>query len=415
MAITVFYSWQADLPNSTNRGFIERALNAAVTSLRTETDIREEIALERDTAGVSGAPDIADTIFDKILNADIFVGDVSIVTRAAGQRSTPNPNVLIELGYAASHLGWSSIICVFNQAYGELGELPFDLRNRRILAYRCPEDLADKTPVRNRLAGTLQGAIKEIVDNPNFIRSPLRPYLFFGNPDCQKTFFEAPEPPIDVNRVIFELERETERQKQEIIMRDRVQAPMGKAQEKLSELFELEKKQADERAKAERQRPVEAYVFRIRVRNEGHQGAEGVEVFASELLQKRNDGLFEKIDRFLPMNLLWTHTGERSCNLIAPDSERNCDLGFIFEPRRRFAQDNILLGVSANQTVLNLMVERQPPTLNDVLVPGIYNLVLQVSSTNFKPASCTLEIELSGNWYPAEPEMLGRGINIRML
>src|SRR6266852_4646548 len=126
MRITVFYSWQSDLPNRTNRGFIEQALEKAIKAVRSSLVIEKDerpsdadILIDRDTQGVAGSPDIAYTIFDKIQNAAIFVGDVSIINShrkpsTEGFRPTPNPNILIELGYAANHLGWGNIICVFN-------------------------------------------------------------------------------------------------------------------------------------------------------------------------------------------------------------------------------------------------------------------------------------------------------------
>jgi hypothetical protein len=48
------------------------------------------------------APDIAATIFSKITAANVFVADISIACRSE-KRSTPNSNVLIELGYARIH------------------------------------------------------------------------------------------------------------------------------------------------------------------------------------------------------------------------------------------------------------------------------------------------------------------------
>src|SRR5262245_6229364 len=133
MKVTVFYSWQSDLPNNTNRGFIQRALEKAIESIKAQEELVIEPCLERDTAGVSGTPDIASTIFRKIDECHIFVGDVSIINpKTRSRRKTPNPNVLLELGYAAKKLTWDNVICVFNTASGKLGELPFDLRLRRM-------------------------------------------------------------------------------------------------------------------------------------------------------------------------------------------------------------------------------------------------------------------------------------------
>jgi hypothetical protein len=99
MICRVFYSWQSDLPKNTNRGFIEQALESAAKSIRNDDSIRVEPVVDRDTAGAPGAPDIAQTILNKIDQSNVFVCDVSIIDRER-PRPTPNPNVLIELGYA---------------------------------------------------------------------------------------------------------------------------------------------------------------------------------------------------------------------------------------------------------------------------------------------------------------------------
>jgi hypothetical protein len=180
MRLTVFYSWQADLSNRTNRGLIGDALGKAISAVASEVEITRderpdnadsaEFLLDRDTSGVPGAPDIAHTIFDKISNANIFVGDVSIINSdlkpanldEVNYRPTPNPNVLIELGYAARHLTWDCIICVFNVAYGAITDLPFDIRNRRILDYKLSKGQSGTPEQRDRLAGELRTAIQAI-------------------------------------------------------------------------------------------------------------------------------------------------------------------------------------------------------------------------------------------------------------
>src|SRR5258708_32648261 len=101
----VFYSWQFDLPNATNRGFILKALENAAKAIRDDDSIEVEPVIDRDTDGVPGSPDIASTIFGKIDQAQVFVCDISIINSdalyqdATGQnvaaRPTPNPNVLI--------------------------------------------------------------------------------------------------------------------------------------------------------------------------------------------------------------------------------------------------------------------------------------------------------------------------------
>src|SRR5438270_6437159 len=109
----VFYSWQSDLPNATNRGFIQKALENAAKAIRDDDTVQVEPVVDRDTVGVPGAPDIASTIFAKIDQAQIFVCDVSIVD-ASARRPAPNPNVLIELGYARRALGHDKVILAMN-------------------------------------------------------------------------------------------------------------------------------------------------------------------------------------------------------------------------------------------------------------------------------------------------------------
>ncbi len=161
---TIFYSWQSDLPNSVNRGFIEGCLDRAVKALKSDDGLKLDPCVDRDTSGVPGSPDIAGTIFDKIKAADVFVGDVTFIDDGKGRR-TPNPNVLIELGFAASCLGWDRIVCVFNLAFGELSDLPFDLRQRRIVSYDLCEG-GEKSGERELLAGKLRIGIQSILDNP---------------------------------------------------------------------------------------------------------------------------------------------------------------------------------------------------------------------------------------------------------
>lgn len=160
----LFYSWQSDLPNATNRGFIQRALEDAAAQIAADDTVAVEPVVDRDTQGVPGSPDIAATIFGKIAGADIFVADVSIVTRADGQRAVPNPNVMIELGYAMRALGPERIILVFNTAHGGIEELPFDLRTRRVFVYEMPEDAEQRAPERRKLQAMFEGAICSAIE-----------------------------------------------------------------------------------------------------------------------------------------------------------------------------------------------------------------------------------------------------------
>ena len=164
---TIFYSWQSDLPNSTNRGFIETALRKAVKELAQDPEIIEPPGeVDRDTFGIPGSPDIAATILKKIEEADACVFDVSIALRPEkGSRVSPNPNVLVELGYALKAHASEQVILVFNTAFGDPEELPFDLRSKRVLSYCAHLDEQDRGQSRADLVGKLTHALKLVYEH----------------------------------------------------------------------------------------------------------------------------------------------------------------------------------------------------------------------------------------------------------
>lgn len=165
MKFSIFYSWQSDLPNNTNRGFIETVINKTIKDISASDHYDVVPSLDRDTQGVPGAPNISEAILEKIRNCDAFVADISIVTgdKKQGQRPSPNPNVLIELGYAISVLGWSRIILFCNTLHGSDSDLPFDIRQHRRIPYKLATD-DPKEAERRKLAKILRGRLGEILD-----------------------------------------------------------------------------------------------------------------------------------------------------------------------------------------------------------------------------------------------------------
>lgn len=151
MARTIFYSWQNDLPAKSHRYFIDQCIQLALKDLNREKDVHVYMEYDRDTMGLMGSPDITDSIFDKIDKSVMFVCDISITNSNSNNKKTPNPNVLIELGYAVSKLGWERIICFFDENTGKIEELPFDLRQKRITTFN-PAAENEKRRVANILA-----------------------------------------------------------------------------------------------------------------------------------------------------------------------------------------------------------------------------------------------------------------------
>jgi hypothetical protein len=165
MRRTVFYSWQSDLAPKFNRNLIEDALGRALKAIKRDEAATIEPVLDRDTSGMPGSPAIADTIFNKIATADVFVADVSIINSGVEGRKTPNPNVLLELGFAISELGWDRrILLVGNTAFGTPETLPFDLRGRRVVFYSST-DAVEKSETRGLLQGRLEAALRNMLDD----------------------------------------------------------------------------------------------------------------------------------------------------------------------------------------------------------------------------------------------------------
>ncbi len=170
---TVFYSWQSDLPDETNRRAIRSALRTASLIIEAENaNIR--IVQDEATRGESGSPSIPHTILDKIKACDAFVCDITTINASATEdlRRTPNPNVVFELGYAVAHLGWNRIVMLFNKELGNFPEdAPFDVDRHRASPYRLSPDDPENKSNHRKLEDIATNAIRAIVDN-----QPLRPF-----------------------------------------------------------------------------------------------------------------------------------------------------------------------------------------------------------------------------------------------
>lgn len=131
MAHTVFFAWQLDTPSEHNKVFIWKALERATASVEVTATLESSPRPESDTGGVPGSPNIIETIFERIRNCAIFIADLTFTAKSESGKLSPNPNVLIELGYAAKSIGWERTILVINEKYGTAKNLPFDILQHR--------------------------------------------------------------------------------------------------------------------------------------------------------------------------------------------------------------------------------------------------------------------------------------------
>ena len=206
MQTKIFYSWQSDLEKKYNWNFIESCIKKAKKELKSELDVFIEMNLDRDTKGEFGTIDIVETIFKKIDECHIFIADISLIN-SDGKKKTPNPNVLIELGYAASKIGWKNIITVFNKKYGEVEDLPFDLKFRRPLIYNYDFDTTDEEISKLKKSFIL--LIKESIkrSNPELVRKLERLNIEFAQESKEAIRLINVKPDLWRERLIKELFR----------------------------------------------------------------------------------------------------------------------------------------------------------------------------------------------------------------
>ncbi len=171
----VFYSWQSDR-KPTSR-FISKCLNK-LNGKKLDFTVYE---VERDTVGVAGSPDISSTVFSKIDEADLFVADITLVSPPFAKRKTPNPNVLIELGYAVKALGWHRIVLLHNSDFGGVEKLPFDIRHRRVTSFSMK---GDEEQTFKDIVGRINSSVRLLAEQG---------LLHGGNPTANKAKRELEE------------------------------------------------------------------------------------------------------------------------------------------------------------------------------------------------------------------------------
>ena len=135
----LFFSWQNDKKDI--RKVISSALEKAVQKFALEGI---ELIIDQDTRGRVGKRNIATEVLDKICNCDIFVADLTPITKykPAGQEGLhklmPNSNVMYEYGYALHAKGENRMIALAsidkaNEEYLEC--MPFDINHDTITTF----------------------------------------------------------------------------------------------------------------------------------------------------------------------------------------------------------------------------------------------------------------------------------------
>lgn len=134
----IFYSWMSDRPAEQNIKYIRKVLTEDCRALEKKLGVK--ITIDSDSRGEDGSKSIDENVLKKIAACDFFVGDITPVYPKFPwlwwKKPTPNSNVMYELGFAVSSLGWNRCIMAWNSKYGNLSRAPFDIRNHTTAVYK---------------------------------------------------------------------------------------------------------------------------------------------------------------------------------------------------------------------------------------------------------------------------------------
>ena len=96
----------------------------------------------------------------------LFVPDLTFVASTDADKLIPNPNVMLEYGYALDARSFSVMISVMNTAYGAAKELPFDMGHLRFpVRYDLPATAknAERRVVREALTEEFEAIIRGMI------------------------------------------------------------------------------------------------------------------------------------------------------------------------------------------------------------------------------------------------------------
>ncbi|GEM_PF-2860264 len=133
----VFFSWQSDVPENSDilRSFIK------TSTKKFETTQNVDVLYDEASRSVVGSQKVDEVILEKIKACDVFIADITPITRIETEENgkkkvklLPNPNVAFELGYAMHCLSMEQILIVLPLGIPH-GQLPFDFNHNRLIEF----------------------------------------------------------------------------------------------------------------------------------------------------------------------------------------------------------------------------------------------------------------------------------------
>ena len=166
-------------------------MEVAARRINDDPLLNTELRIDSDTEGVPGQPPVTETILNKIGTCDIFAPDLTFVARTDGGKLIPNPNVMVEYGYALRAKSHAAMLPVMNTAFGPPGNLPFDMGHLRHPIQYCASPAAknaERRAARKQLSENIEEALRIMLTaqieqtrqaNPFPEASPVRAPAFF--------------------------------------------------------------------------------------------------------------------------------------------------------------------------------------------------------------------------------------------
>ncbi|MEM7373903.1 MAG: hypothetical protein AAF587_35100 [Bacteroidota bacterium] len=221
MGYRIFYSYQSDIDEELNDGFIQDVLD----NIKQELKGQYEIEIDRGMRGTPGNPPLAAEMFKKADTCDIFIGDVTFTSSRKKylskqlialkkrnkelvwrdlkkeEKMSPNPNVLLETGHSWAKRTHYRTILIMNTAFGTPDVLPVDMGDIRwpVPYHLDSEERKDKSKtkkIRKGLREDLRNAILRVIESDTEYQrelfSPLSLHKFWNVPRFSNPYLLTP-------------------------------------------------------------------------------------------------------------------------------------------------------------------------------------------------------------------------------
>jgi hypothetical protein len=185
MSYKVFFAFQMDTEDTFGKGFIQSAIELAIAQFKVEGI---NITLDFGFRGTPGTPLLIDEMLKKSNDSDMVIVDLTytsakewlnaeiidedndskwICIPKTDRKPSPNPNVLLETGYAWAKKGTYRTLAVMNEAFGTPDDLPVDLKGFRWgITFNLNEtNYACRKEIRKELAKDIFDAIKAAINS----------------------------------------------------------------------------------------------------------------------------------------------------------------------------------------------------------------------------------------------------------